>query len=359
MTASSRYRRSHAERGFTLVELLVVIAIIGVLVALLLPAVQAAREAARRAQCQNNLKQVGLAFLNYESAQGAFPSGGWGYEWTGDPDMGLGERQPGGWVFSILAYLEGTNTSQIGKGMAPAAKKTALITQKQTPVPAFNCPSRRSGLSYGPEDSVNAAHVPGGMVCKSDYAANGGSISPAEGTPVAWPQQNQPKVDCLTTYPACEWARYTKDVIEGSSFPMDGVIVPRFPVELRRMSDGVSNTIACAERYLSVDNYGGDATKTSNCADNNSMFQGYDWDVIRWMTTRNGAASKFIPRPDTTPADPCSVFFGGAHGALFYAVNCDGSVQGISYDIEPETFEMMCRRDDGGTPWSQEAGSNR
>src|SRR5271165_3556364 len=98
----SRQERS----GFTLVELLVVIAIIGILIALLLPAVQAARESGRRVQCSNNLKQLGLGVLQHVDTCGRFPSDGWGWGWVGDPDHGNRMGQPGGWIYNTLPFIE-------------------------------------------------------------------------------------------------------------------------------------------------------------------------------------------------------------------------------------------------------------
>src|SRR5687767_3242749 len=134
--------------AFTLVELLVVIAIIGVLVALLLPAVQAARESARRMQCQNNLKQFGLAFQNHHDVILHLPTNGYGFSWVGDPDSGFGIDQPGGWTFNILPYCEAKGIYEIAKGKTGQPKKEDLSRMVGTPVKFFNCPSRRPPAVY-------------------------------------------------------------------------------------------------------------------------------------------------------------------------------------------------------------------
>ena len=98
--------RRRPARAMTLIEVLVVISIVGILLSLLFPAVQAARESARQTQCKNNLKQLGLAISSHASATLRYPSNGWGYSFLGDPDRGTDRDQPGGWIYNLLPYME-------------------------------------------------------------------------------------------------------------------------------------------------------------------------------------------------------------------------------------------------------------
>ena len=136
------------QNAFTLVELLVVIAIIAILIALLLPAVQAAREAARRASCKNHLKQMGVALHHHHDVHSRFPTGGWGFVWTGEPSRGTDRHQPGGWIYNILPYIEQESLREVGKFGSLEEKRALAATVAQTPLPVFNCPSRRAAALY-------------------------------------------------------------------------------------------------------------------------------------------------------------------------------------------------------------------
>ncbi|WP_040351487.1 DUF1559 domain-containing protein [Blastopirellula marina] len=171
----------HRRNGFTLVELLVVIAIIGVLIALLLPAVQQAREAARRMQCTNNLKQLGLAFHNYHSTLGCFPFG-----WNISADLNIQ-----GWSLQLLPYLEQAALNDKYDPRAPAfneaaaagfnaAAVTGNLEVIQTPLNAFMCPSAAAEVlsDYNvPEDALETGLPPVELTwtaARGDYSATAG-----------------------------------------------------------------------------------------------------------------------------------------------------------------------------------------
>ena len=151
---SSREEPRQLWRGFTLVELLVVIAIIGILIALLLPAVQAARESARRTQCTNHLKQIGLAIHNFESTKRAVPP----------PALtGIGHAT---WLVLIMPYMEAGSLydqANAAKMYWGANRDSPGIVETQ--VAEYYCPSRRSsGLSVSGDSSSGCSeHVPGAL----------------------------------------------------------------------------------------------------------------------------------------------------------------------------------------------------
>ena len=151
-------------RGFTLVELLVVIAIIGILIALLLPAIQAAREAARRSQCSSNLRQIGIAMQNHESALHVFPPA---YIVTPGGAMGMvdenGDAGPG-WtgLFQLLPYIEGSTAQKLFNRSIPSWDPSNAVPAKQV-VTVYRCPSVPDpSLTYIIKDSMGNPLMPNG-----------------------------------------------------------------------------------------------------------------------------------------------------------------------------------------------------
>ncbi|MDC0935807.1 DUF1559 domain-containing protein [Pirellulales bacterium] len=338
MSTRFNFGRTSRLPGFTLVELLVVIAIIGVLIALLLPAIQAAREAARNAQCKNNLRQIALGMLNFESTHGEFPSGGWGFRWMGDPDRGVGEGQPGGWIYQVAPLLEQGTVTLIGAGISDYnQKRAALAEQRSVSVPIFNCPSRRNVVSLESVEFCYNADNPD-VDAKTDYAANGGSNTVS--------QTSGPGPDCLAKYPDCTWVPGDDAIARN----FRGIVTARTGAEIRQITDGTANTIIAGEKYLdplyydtiSHDPYSvGDFNAADdNPGDNSSIWQGYDQDTVRWP------AESRPPRRDT-PGVYLPLHMGSAHPVALNVAHVDGSVHTVEFEINEVIWDALAVRDDG------------
>jgi prepilin-type processing-associated H-X9-DG protein len=337
------------------VELLVVIAIIGILIALLLPAVQAARESARRLQCKNHLKQIGLACLLHEETHGFYPSGGWGGQYfPADPNYGYGKSQPGGWAFSLLPYLEENNLAELAEGKTGAAFEQASRALHSSPVSAFYCPSRRAAQAYparwgGIREQRWVSSLP--AVAKSDYAANSGdalnhalesyggirftsptSYAAMASTPPLWTDTNNPSLATAQYY-------------------QTGVIYYRSEVTIGRLVDGTSKTYLVGEKFLSPDAYSDVAAVSARAGygENQSIYAGFEWDNHRvaWAPDSPFDQSDYQPQQDRAGIDtPNTHAFGSAHSGGLNMLFCDGSVQFVGYDIEPETHREQAVRDD-------------
>lgn len=313
----SRCRRPTA---FTLVELLVVITIIGILIALLLPAVQSAREAARRMQCNNNLKQIGLASLNHEAAQGWLPTDGWTGVYIGDPDKGFDANQPGGWMYNILPYLELNALHDMTAGKTDAEKKALNVTLVATPIAAAFCPSRRQPFiqmlsQYWRSHTFpfkNMNYSATMRLAPTDYAINSG------------PTQ----------------------VTSGATPSLDGISYSKSMVRMAEITDGTSSTYLVGEKYCNPDNY----ANGESPSDSASAYGGHDWCIARWTYGGNGdpakAASSFRPLQDQSGVY-ADRNFGSAHSAGLNMSFCDGSVRFISYSIDPYIHELLGNRHDG------------
>ena len=329
-------------RGFSLVELLISITIISVLLGLLLPAVQIARESARQTQCQNNLRQVGQALLLYHDVQQTFPHGGWGHEWVGVPEQGFGESQPGGWIYSTLPYLEQGALQALGSGQTGSAADSAYSQRLKTPLPVFVCPTRRPCSTWRVAEQYSYVRSPKphgdvAEVARGDYAINGGA-------------------DHISSFPGPPNLTQGDSDVYWASTPslknFSGISHLRRAASLRSVEDGASKTYLVGEKHVPVNKY---ETGTS-LGDNESLYSGYCTDLHRFVgaTEREnfGLSPHAPPLDDRDSSEPGSIDaflrFGSAHSSGFFMVNCDGSSRLVAYDIDPAAhYRAGHRRDQG------------
>lgn len=284
--------RQRSFAGFTLVELLVVIAIIGILVALLLPAVQAAREAARTTSCKNNLHQIGLALHNFHDTHGGFPSG-----WTGDPGP---EDGPGwGWLTRTMTMMEAGNLHE-------SINRSLLISD-----PA--------------NQAVREAVIPN-FICPSDPAEKVVFIGDSSTDPMN-PNVDKQGVQLFKVSRSNYIGMFGTTEVEDNPSEGNGTFYHNSKLRFADILDGLSNTIIAGERGAK---YGA------------SLWQGVVPEAAEGMLRPVGVADHTPNHPDHHFDDFTSYHIGGVH-MLFG----DGSIQRINDQIDHVVYQALSTRGNG------------
>ncbi|HMP06301.1 MAG TPA: DUF1559 domain-containing protein, partial [Lacipirellulaceae bacterium] len=317
------------------------------------------RAAARKTQCANHLRQLALGAQLHASAHGYLPTGGWSGAYTADPNRGYGREQPGGWPYSVLAYVGEQSLRAAGQGesMTDAALGPGLRLLHTSALSVLHCPERRVAQAYpqGNEGSslwrlvvaVGVKELPG--VTKSDYAANAGDAlhhaADSFGGAMWWPADYA----ALQSGPA-EWTN-TSDA--DSKFYQSGVVYYRSEVAPAKITDGLSRTYLLGEKYMDPLTYDdvNAVPEYARLGDNQSAWAGYEWDNQRvaWQPAATKKPDCYQPQQDSGAVCPAIWAFGSAHAASLNMAMCDGSVREVSYDIDRDVHRYLANRHDGMT----------
>lgn len=333
MRANLKSSENRGRHAFTLVELLVVVAIIAAIIALLLPAVQAARETSRRSQCSSHLRQLVLSSVLHENTHRFFPTGGWAIYWTGDPDRGFGRRQPGGWLFNSLPFMEEQPLRDAGHGLRGDARDAAIIRRDATPIVIMNCPTRRPARPYPNPDGISYRNAAAGEFhARGDYAINIGDKIDYEHVCFHFSPTDYEDSDQRPWGP-------DQNYFTGISFSSSRVRV-------KDIKDGLGRTFAIGERYMNPEHY----EDGGSIADNAPIYAGVQTDLYRctYFDPEFGGSLELVRLPHVDePGLDLDESFGSAHASGFQMTMCDGSTRFVPYEIDGVVYSRLGNRLDG------------
>ncbi|MGD9632046.1 MAG: DUF1559 domain-containing protein [Pirellulales bacterium] len=327
--------------AFTLVELLVVIAIIGILVALLLPAIQSAREAARRSECLNNLKQLGLACHMFESNKKVFPTaGGTVNQYFNSAELSkpIYGYENASWMYQILPYIEEKSLYDLRRGDGGTNAGFTKTGLSEKPVKVFNCPSRSNRFGI----------VGISIYALGDYAGVMAGWNDPDWSTFAW-QITEPTRD--GKYEATVWTGILArgGHVQNGSPPT----IWKFPrVGFKNIEDGASHTILLAEKAVSSDNY---SVSVHTYWEIYGYYTGADWPVMRIFGPRlpegpNTRAEVRVLADSEKRTVPDEFGFGSAHPGIICAVFGDGSTRNISSAADLIVLDQLGKRADRSNP---------